>query len=346
MNSSFQALDLSRMYSKLIFQSNSAVASHEHLRQALNDHVLTWSPGEVDSALYSVDTRHLRLMILRYGPAVEVRPDPFDGFVLVQVPLRGRSVIKSDGEITSIGPGQIAVLAPQHEICFRWSENCEQLILRVPSAFARDASSRLYTPPSGLNEWHDFSPVSLLDSNIATQWYGLVQSLVDQIGTSHGDGFGNCHPAWIEYLEIGLALLLSTQIRRQPDALISNSFSTRTAKLSPLEAARRYSLAHLWAPISLEDLARAAGISSRSLHTCCKKEFGVGPMAWLRDIRLEEAHRRIQAHSQDSITDIAMAVGFGHLGRFSAYYKDRFGELPSTTSALHKSAMPLLSTEQ
>lgn len=345
MNSSFQTLDLSRMYSKLVFQSKSAVESHEQLRVALNDHVLSWSPGEVDSALYSVDTQHLRLMILRYGPAVEVRPDPFDGFVLVQVPLRGRSVIKSDGEITSIGPGQIAVLSPQHEIRFRWSENCEQLILRVPSAFAKDAASRLYTPSSGLNEWHDFSPISLLDDHVARQWYGLVQSLVDQIGPTQSDGFGNCHPAWIEYLEIGLALLLSTQVQRQPDELINRALLTRSTKLSPLETARQYSLSHLWAPISLEDLARSAGISSRSLHTCCKKEFGVGPMTWLRDIRLDEAHRRIQAHSQDSITDIAMAVGFGHLGRFSAYYKDRFGELPSATSASHKSAMPLLLTE-
>lgn len=115
MNSSFQTLDLSRMYSNLVFESRSAADFQAHLRQALNNHVMSWGPGEVDSALYSIDTRHLRLMILRYGPAVEIRPDPFDGFILVQVPLRGRSVIKSDGEITSIGPGQVAVLAPRRE---------------------------------------------------------------------------------------------------------------------------------------------------------------------------------------------------------------------------------------
>ncbi|NCE89430.1 AraC family transcriptional regulator [Pseudomonas sp. L13] len=340
MNSTFQTLDLSRMYSNLVFQSRSAADFQAHLRQALNNHVMSWGPGEVDSALYSIDTRHLKLMILRYGPAVEIRPDPFDGFILVQVPLRGRSVIKSDGEITSIGPGQVAVLAPRHEISFRWSENCEQLILRVPSAFAREAASRLYTPLTALDESKDLAPVVLLESTVAAQWCSLVQSLVDQIGPGHGEGFGQCHPAWLEYLEIGLALLLLTQTHRQPDTFVCSALLTQSTKRSPLEAVRQYSLTHLWAPISLEDLARAAGISSRSLHTLCKREFGVGPMAWLRDIRLDEARRQIQAHSQNSITDIALAVGFGHLGRFSSYYKDRFGELPSATSALHKYALP------
>ncbi|RMT63051.1 hypothetical protein ALP29_04490 [Pseudomonas syringae pv. avii] len=340
MNTSFQTLDLSRMYSNLVFQSRSAAAFEEHLRQALNNHVMRWGPGEVNSALYSIDTRHLKLMILRYGPAVEIRPDPFDGFMLVQVPLRGRSVIKCDGEITSIGPGEVAILAPGREISFRWSENCEQLILRVPSAFAREAASRLYTPLTDLNEGGDSAPVVLLASNVATQWCSLVQSLVDQIGPGENNGFSHCHPAWLEYLEIGLALLLLTHTHKQPDALIGTALKLPSAKLSALDAARQYSLAHLWAPISLEDLARAAGISSRSLHTVCKNEFGVGPMTWLRDIRLDEARRKILARSPNSITDIALAVGIGHFGRFSAYYKEKFGELPSATSALHKSTMP------
>ncbi|VCU67942.1 XylDLEGF operon transcriptional activator 1 [Pseudomonas synxantha] len=340
MNAFFQTLDLSRIYKNLVFQSHCAVEFQKHLSFALNDHMMSWSAGEVDSALYSVDTRHLRLMILRYGPAVEVRPEVFDGFILVQVPLRGRSVIKSDGQTSSIGPGQVAVLAPRREICFRWSEHCEQLILRVPNAFAKDAAARLGTPLSSVNEWEGFAPISVLDSDVAAQWCNLLQSLINQIGPGQGDGFGHCHPAWLEYLEIGLALLLLTQARRQPDSVVCNTALAQAHTLSPLEAARQYSLSHLWAPISLEDLARAAGISSRSLHTYCKKAFGVGPMTWLRDIRLDEARRKIQARSQYSITDIALAVGFGHLGRFSAYYKDRFGELPSDTVILHKSPMP------
>ena len=35
--------------------------------------------------------------------------------------------------------------------------------------------------------------------------------------------------------------------------------------------------------------------------------------------------------SGQSVTEVAYAHGFEHLGRFSAYYRERFGELPSDT---------------
>lgn len=78
-------------------------------------------------------------------------------------------------------------------------------------------------------------------------------------------------------------------------------------------------------------MAAAAGLSPRSFHSCCKKHTGQGPVAWLREIRLEEAHRRLQQDSHLSVTDIALSVGFNHLGRFASYYQKRFGELPNET---------------
>jgi len=37
--------------------------------------------------------------------------------------------------------------------------------------------------------------------------------------------------------------------------------------------------------------------------------------------------------AQVNVTAIALDHGFGHLGRFSAYYRQRFGELPRETAA-------------
>jgi AraC-like DNA-binding protein len=55
-------------------------------------------------------------------------------------------------------------------------------------------------------------------------------------------------------------------------------------------------------------------------------------MTVLRQARLDAAHRCLRQGGQ-TVTEVAYAHGFEHLGRFSAYYRERFGELPSVTAA-------------
>lgn len=97
-------------------------------------------------------------------------------------------------------------------------------------------------------------------------------------------------------------------------------------------AAEQYARSRLCAPIALEDLARAAGVSARTLHFYCKRDHGIGPMEWLRNLRLDAAREQLRQSRSRQITDVATSCGFGHLGRFSAYYRERFGELPRDTA--------------
>ncbi len=54
-------------------------------------------------------------------------------------------------------------------------------------------------------------------------------------------------------------------------------------------------------------------------------------MELLRNLRLDAARQRLLSERSSSVTDVALEFGFGHLGRFSAYYRSRFGELPRQT---------------
>ncbi|MNR39034.1 HTH-type transcriptional activator RhaS [compost metagenome] len=56
-------------------------------------------------------------------------------------------------------------------------------------------------------------------------------------------------------------------------------------------------------------------------------------MAWLRLQRLDAARAQLRRGDAHSIAEVALRCGFAHLGRFSAYYRERFGELPSETQA-------------
>jgi AraC-like DNA-binding protein len=336
MSPAMPAMDLSRLYRNRVFASNRIDSSRAYLRDALVEHDVRCGAGAVDSSLYSAGSPRLQMFILRYGPEVEVRPQPFDGFALVQMPLSGSAEIESDGHCITIGRGQVAVIAPRRSVRLRWSRDCEQLLLRIPLTLVHDAAVRSAqaTSATGLQS------ANLLRDGASAQWFGLVQSLMELALPDDADRPAACHPAWLEHVEQSLAYFLLTQ---QPatdamaldDAaltLSSPSSADGDALEAPLAAAERYMRSRLCAPLSLEDLARAAGVSPRTLHMHCKRRFGVGPMVWLRHVRLEAARRMLESDADCLVTDAAMEFGFGHLGRFSAYYRERFGELPRQTA--------------
>ncbi|MDF0661672.1 MULTISPECIES: helix-turn-helix domain-containing protein [unclassified Rhizobium] len=83
-------------------------------------------------------------------------------------------------------------------------------------------------------------------------------------------------------------------------------------------------------PVTLDDLALAAGVSLRSLQRDFQNFKSTSPMLYLKFLRLEAAHQMLSdiRHGQ-TIAEIATACGFKHLSRFAADYRIRFGKLPS-----------------
>ena len=86
-------------------------------------------------------------------------------------------------------------------------------------------------------------------------------------------------------------------------------------------------------PVTTTDMARELGISVRQLQYAVLSETGLTPTELLRETRLAHARRLLQQSDRDATTvsAVALACGFAHLGRFSAVYAARFGETPSAT---------------
>jgi len=85
-------------------------------------------------------------------------------------------------------------------------------------------------------------------------------------------------------------------------------------------------------PIRIADIARELGISPRHLQSGFRHYVGTTPQGFLRDCRLDEAHRMLCAAAPgQTTTTIAYECGFGHLGNFAHDYRGRFGESPSET---------------
>ena len=114
------------------------------------------------------------------------------------------------------------------------------------------------------------------------------------------------------------------------------SFSSK--KLPTISIVRRvesYMDANLGEPITVADLARVAGVPVRSLYDLFHRFKHQTPADVLRKKRLAAAKAIFEeADPADvTVTDVAMACGFVHMGRFAQTYRSHYGERPSATIA-------------
>jgi len=79
-------------------------------------------------------------------------------------------------------------------------------------------------------------------------------------------------------------------------------------------------------------LAARLGISLRQLQRLFARQLGCSPRAWLREQRMQAAHRLLPR--ANTIKEVALALSFRQESHFSRDFRSRFGYTPS---ALQKS---------
>jgi len=87
---------------------------------------------------------------------------------------------------------------------------------------------------------------------------------------------------------------------------------------------------------SVAELCALCEVPRRTLNRAFQNALGMGPATYLRRVRLNCARRALQQGStvSTSVTDVALGLGFWHLGRFAEQYLELFGESPHET--LHR----------
>ena len=147
---------------------------------------------------------------------------------------------------------------------------------------------------------------------------------------------------WSE-LQRDSALLQSDQVVSQLETTLLTSFvfaadkqernDVKPPQSSYLRRAVDYIMSNHSKVPSLAEVARISGVSARTLQRAFRRHYGTSVMAFIQCRGLERTHKQLLAADpfSRSVTEIAYANGFAHLGRFSATYKRRFGELPSET---------------
>lgn len=106
-----------------------------------------------------------------------------------------------------------------------------------------------------------------------------------------------------------------------------------------VQRAQEYAQSRRFSALTPGDLCAAADVSERRLRYAFNDIYGLSPLAYLRIRALYGVRRHLlsRADAATTVTRTATDWGFWHLGRFSAQYRNLFGELPSDTLA---SAIP------
>ncbi|MDN3721943.1 helix-turn-helix transcriptional regulator [Roseibium salinum] len=93
-----------------------------------------------------------------------------------------------------------------------------------------------------------------------------------------------------------------------------------------------YMQANMHTPITLTEIAAAAGVSARTLQIGFREFRQTTPLLYLRKIRLQAVRDELSSpENKLPVNEVALKWGFNHMGRFAAQYKAAYGEAPSNT---------------
>jgi AraC-like DNA-binding protein len=85
-------------------------------------------------------------------------------------------------------------------------------------------------------------------------------------------------------------------------------------------------------PLTVDDMARAAGLSRAHFSREFHRTFGDSPHAYLLTRRLERAAALLR-NTDRSVAEVCMAVGLQSVGSFTTSFKRAFGATPTAYRA-------------
>lgn len=283
--------------------------------------------GAVDMKLDALQLETMTAGRLSYGHDIRLETAEAEHYH-VNVPLSGYAVSRS-GSSTQVTTSsrQAAVFAPQQSAAIEWANDCVQLCLMIrPSALELEVEQLL---DRSLLRPLTFERVMDLTTPIGHSWREALDLLLQAM--NHDDVDLATHAVSRRHLQRLLleGLLLGHQ-HNYTDAILRWS---RPAPRRIVSEAMSLLEERFADPLSVSEVARAVGVSVRSLQEGFKRDVGVPPMTYLQSMRLRHAHEMLLTASLEttSVSGIAHGSGFTHPGRFAQQYRRRFGESPTTT---------------
>ncbi len=307
------------------FNSSDFDETRRHVGEMFCDHDmrLVDHRADLDARTRSFQCRSLTIVDMTYGANVLIQPGRLDDFYLVQIPLSGRARVTVGGQEFECRPGMATIQNPDDPLDMYWDASCRKLVLRFDRrSFERFAELQFgHMPRFALN----LTPAFELSKPDGAAFASLIRGLNLELAEGRGEIAASVLAHWELCF---MSALLLMRIGDESAAVAQGQSPAPDA----VRRVRDYLEANAQNVVELADIAVIAGIPLRTLHHQFRRTLGITPLQLLRDIRLDRVRGELlRPQAVPSVTMAAMNWGFDHLGRFSASYKQRFGETPRDT---------------
>jgi AraC-like DNA-binding protein len=270
--------------------------------------------------------KYLTIGLTRFGHEVSIDVGDL-GSYHVNVPVSGHAVSLCGERRMIATPECGAVFTPhEHSLIPLWGADATQICIKIDRAGLESELAHILGHP--VDKHVRFDLEMDLTSRAGARWLSMVELLIETVDDLRAVPGGRANH--VEYLERSV---ISGLLVLQPHSMTCQVYAPAEVRNPRAVQKVLYHIESVpGSQFTLSDLAVVAGISSRQLqHLFCER-FGMSPMAYVRQLRLDGVRRDLQrAVDGTKVGGVAFRWGFNHLGRFAQHYARKFGESPSQT---------------
>lgn len=248
---------------------------------------------------------------------------------IVTIPLRGSGWASTGGMFVEYSEGDVMIVAPMCRVEKHWEGPGEVLSIHIPAdrfdAIVAELDADLLLSV----------PILRIDNRKLRCFVQVIHMICSDLRDGSGRSLFLRAP-FSDQAERMLLLLLLEELRAEPRA-VRHAVSTSPAIPYYVRRAEKFIAANAHLSVGIEEIADAAGVSTRTVQHGFRKFLSITPMFYLKRLRYDRARQMLLCNGGSrKISEIAVDVGCHNFSQFSREYRSQFGETPSNTLASPK----------
>lgn len=313
--------------SRLVVDVDTPEAAQGEVSRLLAPHRVTAELGLLPFRAVHCHARlsSLSFNYLKYEPEVLIEWNGAGAFYLLMIPIEGYCVMQADAGRTEISPGLVSVINPFGDVRVHLTGSCGLIVVKIERTAIENVLSNIVGGPTDGTVLFDRTAIDAAHC-------GALLSMIDLACRE----FDNPEPdISTRLLEQPTERLLMTMMLGQLPHSHSDRLRQPLSRVAPWYVRRVEEFIHLHAHerITIADMTSVGGIGQRTLFQGFRDYRDTTPMSYLKNLRLERTRAALLAatDAESTVTAVARANGFHHLGNFTRSYVARFNERPSET---------------